>query len=406
MARISLWKENHGNDYKFFDNRIREMFTAGGVGIYVHKLLGLVPNSGKEGDATQPNYLNNTEKNIQDLLFLENRDRKYEPDIYKLRGHYTLTDNDFNLSQFGMFLNNDTLFITFHINDMVERIGRKMMPGDVLELPNMKDYWPLDDAVPVSLKKFYVVNEVLRAAEGYSQTWWPHLYRLRCVPMVDSQEYRDILDQAAAEDGSSDSTLRDILGPYLRNLEINDAIVTQAESDVPLSGFNTDKYFVLPVDANGVSIQNYISSDGNVSSGSSTIDTNPNQSDSNSQPMLMSVSSDTPVNTPKKNIITYLMGSATAPNGFSVRSLTYFPDSPNVGEYVLRTDYKPNVLFRWDGRRWSTVNEVARSPLTGNVNQTQLGTFINNTGTTRLSSGEVINQRQALSKIFGPKSDF
>jgi hypothetical protein len=382
------------------------MFTAGGVGIYVHKLLGLVPGSGKEGDATRPTYLNQSEKNIQDLLFLENRDRKYEPDIYKLRGHYTLTDNDFNLSQFGMFLNNDTLFITFHINDMVERIGRKMMPGDVLELPNMKDYWPLDDAVPVSLKKFYVVNEVLRAAEGYSQTWWPHLYRLRCVPMVDSQEYRDILDQAAAEDGSSDSTLRDILGPYLRNLEINDAIVAQAESDVPRSGFNTDKYFVLPVDANGVSIQNYISSDGNVSGGSTTANTSVIQSDSNSQPMLMSVSSNTPVNTPTKNIVTYLMGSATAPNGFSVRSLTYFPDSPNVGEYVLRTDYKPNVLFRWDGKRWSTVNEVARSPLTGNINQTQLGTFINNTGTTRLSSGQVIDQRQALSKIFGPKSDF
>lgn len=428
MPRISLWKENHGNDYKFFDNRIREMFTAGGVGIYVHKLLGLVPGSGKEGDATQPTYLNQSEKNIQDLLFLENRDRKYEPDIYKLRGHYTLSDNDFNLSQFGMFLNNDTLFITFHINDMIERVGRKMMPGDVLELPNMKDYWPLDDAIPVSLKKFYVVNEVLRAAEGYSQTWWPHLYRVRAIPMVDSQEYRDILDQAAAEDGSSDSTLRDILGPYLRNLEINDAIVAQAESDVPLSGFNTDKYFVLPVDANGVSIQNYITTDGNISSGSTTANTSVIQSDSNSTPalnangdvmittlypngevipstMLLSTSPNF-VNTPTRNILTYLMGSPTAPNGFSVRSLTYFPDSPNVGEYVLRTDYRPNVLFRWDGRRWTTVNEVARTPLTGNLNQTHLGTFINNTGTTRLSSGQVIDQRQALSKIFGPKSDF
>jgi hypothetical protein len=328
-----------------------------------------------------------------------------------------------------MFLNNDTLFITFHINDMVERIGRKMMPGDVLELPNMKDYWPLDDAVPVSLKKFYVVNEVLRAAEGYSQTWWPHLYRLRCVPMVDSQEYRDILDQAAAEDGSSDSTLRDILGPYLRNLEINDAIVTQAESDVPLSGYNTDKYFVLPVDANGLSLQNYINSDGNISSGSTTANTSVQQSDNNSTPaidangnvlttklypnnqvmptpMLMSTSPTNNVVTPTKNILTYLMGSSTAPNGFSVRSLTYFPDSPNIGEYVLRVDYKPNVLFRWNGTRWSTVNEVARSPLTGNTTQTQLGTFINNTGTTRLSSGQVIDQRQALSKIFGPKSDF
>jgi hypothetical protein len=415
MPRISLWKENHSNDYKFFDNRIREMFTAGGVGIYIHKLLGLDINSAKVGDATQPTYLNASEKNIQDLLFLENRDRKYEPDIYKLRGHYTLSDNDFNLSQFGMFLNNDTLFITFHINDMIERIGRKLIPGDVLEIPNMKDLWPLDDTVPISLKKFYVVNEVLRAAEGYSQTWWPHLYRIRAVPLVDSQEYKEILDQAVVDsDGNATtSTLKDIMSPYLKNLELNDAIIAQAESDVPLSGYNTDKLFVLPVDANNLSLQNYISSNGNVSNGSITANGNVSTTDHNSEPALMSVAqmaSTTGVGgnvaTPTSNILTYLLGSSTAPNGFSVRSLTYFPDGPNVGEYVLRTDYRPNVLFRWDGRRWGSVNEVRRSTITGQSDQTQLGTFFNNTAKTKLSSGNVIDQKQALSKIFGPKSDF
>jgi len=432
LGRISLWKEGqHSADYKFFDNRIREMFTAGGVGIHIHKLLGLDINSAKEGDATQPQYLNESEKNIQDLLFLENRDRKYEPDIYKLRGHYTLNDNDFNLSQFGMFLNNDTLFITFHINDMIERIGRKLVPGDVLEMPNMKDYWPLDGDIPASLKKFYVVNEILRAAEGYSQTWWPHLYRVRAIPMVDSQEYKQILDQAATEDGSSDSTLRDILAPYLKNLELNDAIVTQAERDVPLSGFNTDRLFVLPVDANGVSVYNYISSNGNISSSSTTVDHAAKQSDSLSEPGNLSPVSDgntsTQIglltsnvdantmsllsvenlpNTPTRNVLTYLMGSETAPNGFSVRSLTYFPENPKVGEYLLRTDYLPNVLFRWDGSRWNTVNEVKRAKLTGNSDQTHVGSFVNNTAKTKLSSGVVIDQRQALSKIFSPKSDF
>jgi hypothetical protein len=66
----------------------------------------------------------------------------------------------------------------------------------------------------------------------------------------------------------------------------------------------------------------------------------------------------------------------------------------------------PNVLYRWSGTKWTIVNEVLRTPLTGNSNQTQLGSFINNTKTTKLSSGKVIDQRQALSKIFSPKSDF
>ena len=419
MPRISLWKENHSNDYKFFDNRIREMFTAGGVGIWVHKLLGLEPNSGKPGDATQPTYLNDSEKNIQDLLFLENRDRKYEPDIYKLRGHYTLADSDFNLSQFGMFFNMDTIFITFHINDMIERIGRKLIPGDVLEMPNMRDYWPLGDEIPASLKKFYVINEVLKAAEGYSQTWWPHLYRVRVVPMVDSQEYKDILNQSATDDGSSASTLRDILSPYLKNLQINEALIAQAESDVPLSGYNTDKYFILPVDGNNVSLQNFVSSNGNVSSGSVTANTSagtaisPHVLMNGLEPLLGSIPNLEPASatmgnvvTPTQNVLSYLYGGSSAPNGFKVRSLTYFPDGPNVGEYVLRTDYMPNVLYRWDGNKWVIVNEVLRAPLTGNSNQTQLGTFINNKNTTKLSSGQVIDQRQALSKIFSPKSDF
>ena len=388
MPRISLWKENHSNDYKFFDNRIREMFTAGGVGIWIHKLLSSGSNTASK-DATQPTYLNQSDKNIQDLLFLENRDRHYEPDIFKMRGHYTLSDNDFNLSQFGMFLNNDTLYITFHINDMIERMGRKLIPGDVLEMPNMKDYWPLDDAVPASLKKFYVVSEVTRAASGYSPTWWPHLYRVKVTPMVDGQEFKEILDQAAVDDGSSDATLRDIMSPYLKNLAITDAIVDQAESDVPKSGYNVEKMFVLPVDEYGRSLQNIITADNLIytTDQDGNIYVTPN------------------VATPMHSTLAYLSGDATAPNGLTVTSLTYFPDNPAVGQYILRTDYLPNTLYRWDSKRWQVVNDVVRTELAGD-RQTQLGTFVNNTATSKLSSGQTITQRQALSKIFLPKSDF
>lgn len=387
MPRISLWRENHSNDYKFFDNRIRELFTAGGVGVWVHKLL----NSGATnapGDATQPVYVNPSEKNIQDLLFMENRDRHYEPDIYKLRGHYQLSDNDFNLSQFGMFLNNDTLFITFHINDMIERIGRKLIAGDVLEMPNMKDYWPLDDSIPTSLKKFYVVNEVLRAAEGYSPTWWPHLYRIKVTPMVDSQEFKDIMDQAATDD--SDTTLRDMMSPYLKNLEISNAIAAQANVYVPLSGYNTADLFVLPTYANGMSLQNYIVANNlvytsNVITGNTTVNAN--------------------VVTPTENILSYLNGGSIAPNNLTVTALTYFPDNPVNGQYILRTDYLPNALYRWNSKRWQLVNEVLRANIAGNVSNTQLGTFVNNKSTTTLNNGLTIAQRQALSKFLLPSSD-
>ena len=94
---------------------------------------------------------------------MENRDRKYDPDVYDLRGVYNVSDNDFDLTQFGLFLTNDTLFITFHINDMIERLNRKLMPGDVLELPHLRDELLLT-AEKEAINKFYVANRAIARA--------------------------------------------------------------------------------------------------------------------------------------------------------------------------------------------------------------------------------------------------
>ena len=45
MPRLSMWRENHSNDYKFFDKRISEEFTIGGTGVYLHKYLGTATQS-------------------------------------------------------------------------------------------------------------------------------------------------------------------------------------------------------------------------------------------------------------------------------------------------------------------------------------------------------------------------
>ena len=66
--------------------------------------------------------------------------------VYQLRGIYNVQDIDFDLTQFGLFLANDTLFINFHMNDMIDTLGRKLMSGDVLELPHLKDFHPLDES--------------------------------------------------------------------------------------------------------------------------------------------------------------------------------------------------------------------------------------------------------------------
>ena len=103
------------------DRTISEMYTVGGLDIFIHKYLG--PQTGGEdsalsgnADATQPIYDEQSPLNIQDLLLLENRDRIYDPDIYVMRGVYRVQDVDFDLTQFGLFLNNDIIFIIVFIN--------------------------------------------------------------------------------------------------------------------------------------------------------------------------------------------------------------------------------------------------------------------------------------------------
>jgi len=234
MPRLSLYKPEKGKDYEFIDKRIYEMFTVGGTDIFVHKYLG--PKNPDEADATadQPRYDAVKETNIQDMLFMENRDRKYDPDIYTMRGIYNVQDIDFNMSQFGLFLSNDTLFMTIHINSSVKTLGRKIMPGDVIELPHLKDEYALNDYT-VALKRFYVVEDVNRAAEGFSPTWYPHLYRIKLKQIVDSQEFKEILDLPMEADNPGSGTLRDLLSTYEKEMQINNAVVQQAEADAAKS---------------------------------------------------------------------------------------------------------------------------------------------------------------------------
>ena len=377
MPRLSLYKPQRGNDYSFIDKQVYEMFTVGGTDINIHKFLGAENPSDADATADQPQYDAVKETNIQDLLFLENRDRKYDPDVYTMRGIYNVQDIDFNLSQFGLFLSNDTLFLTIHINSSVKTLGRKVMAGDVVELPHLKDEYALND-LSFALKRFYVVEDVNRAAEGFSQTWYPHLYRLKLKQIVDSQEFKEILDLPAEEGASGGDTLRSLLSTYDKEMQINNAVVAQAEADAPKAGYDTSHYYSLQLDENG---------------NTQLVDT-----DGDDIPDTMQ----SPV---KSGYNGYLLGDGIPTNGEQFGHGISFPVDNTTGDYFLRTDFSPNRLFRFDGARWVKQEDNVRMTLTGTNTRThQKGTFINNT-TTNTIAGESVTERQSLSKALRPKAD-
>jgi hypothetical protein len=642
MPRLSLYRPNKTNDYKFLDKTIKEMFTAGATDLYVHKYLGVEAKS-ETGKTTPYDKLDPT--NIQDMVFLENRDRKFDKDIFRLRGHYNVQNLDFDLSQFGLFLNNDIIFITVHYNDMIDILGRKLMVGDVLELPHLTDYHPLNETIPTGLRRYYQITDGNFASEGFTQTWYPHLWRIKCEPLVDSQEFSNILSAPVEKDnylGDWDKTstyvpgytvmygdkiytptqnvpagiaptdptyweltdpsnnkldtLRDIIGRYNKNIEVNDAVIEEAARVLPKAGYDRSQLYVVPtfennqpappvslVAAAGVGPTatrgqvTFMSAPGfssapviRISAAALDKFTKLNSSDFDALKKLMSVSlatakmapekSDTgsgsgqvegntvlainalspitgpygtadntyssadqwpdirlyttqfigrgetvipvqtlfPTDTPdtwyqnpglhiplyatlqdgtqsnvfapntlviavdvdnltitlsnpvingipvgsgidvgsdfKGNPITqnvmdyradadprfyyiarytprgfgysggYMFGDGTAPNGVPTGAGITFPGNPKVGDYFLRTDYLPNLLYRWDGTLWIRTAVANRGGVafetTDPNQQSQLNSFINNEQTLTLTDGTVVPSQQPLSSLF------
>jgi hypothetical protein len=562
MPRLSLYRPNKTNDYRFLDRTIHEQFTVGGTDLYIHKYLGPT-DQGPSIDYTQPQYETLSPLNIQDLLFLENRDRTYDPNIYRLRGHYNVQNLDFDLSQFGLFLNNDVIFITIHYNDMIETVGRKLMVGDVIELPHLLDYNPLDEAIPVALKRFMQITDANYASEGFSQTWFPHLWRIKCEKLVDSEEFSQILQEPINQDNylglwdktkpypsgyiisygdknyesitdvpagvnppdptywklSDEQNLKDILGTYNKNIAINNAALEEAQRIVPKSGYDQSNLYVVPTygefEENGILSRklnqpappvNVVTPNGNapvmprgtvtlvrntayrtaspairvskqiiksiwdmsadMDLSSVTLDSfvqvnlekitlKPQLSDAGSGPVegtnILSIvpiggvtgpygTADNTYATADQNpeapgftgtqpygpdtmdyradcdprfqyiarssprsfgyTTGYLTGDGQAPNGLPTGAGISFPVNPNVGDYFLRIDYAPQLLFRWDGIRWVRISQNVRTQTGFDANNaSQLSGFINNENQTQLTDGSYVSQSQPLSTI-------
>ncbi|HET8688755.1 MAG TPA: hypothetical protein VFM18_19230 [Methanosarcina sp.] len=352
--------------------------------------LGTGVTVGFSDDATKPSYTNQSEKNIQDLLWLENRDRKYDTNVYKMRGHYQRADQDFDLSQFGLFLQTGTIFMTFHLRDMVDQIGRKLMSGDVLEFEHLKDYDGLDTDLPAALKRFYVVGDASFASEGFSPTWWPHLWRVKLSPLVDSQEFKDILKNIQASTGNA-TPVGQIISTYDKYLNINQTIIAQAEHDVPLSGYDTKEFYTLPTTEDGkLPLADPL-----------TADTTVIQADNTNQ------TADNGPGSPLSKIKGYLTGDGTAPNGLPIEAGVAFPNHPHVGDYFLRLDYLPNRLFRYNGVLWIKIEDNVRTNISNGAtnNLTQRASYMNNNNTYTDSQGAVHKELQPLSRALTPKAD-
>jgi hypothetical protein len=97
----------------------------------------------------------------------------------------------------------------------------------------------------------------------------------------------------------------------------------------------------------------------------------------------------------------YLDGTGEAPNGEPTGAGISFPQNPQVGDYFLRIDYFPQLLYRWDGALWVRISKNVRTE-TGMTlaDKSQLSGFINNDAFILNNNTEqVIPQKQPLASI-------
>ena len=354
MSRFSMWDPRKNEDYQFFDETIQEMFEVGATSIFVYKYLGVGT------DGTDPTA-------IEDPVFMENRQRNYDTDVYELLGVYNVQDTEFDLTQFGQMVSADIIYMEFHLNDSIRRLGRKLMAGDVFEFPHLRDDALLREDTP-AINKYYVVEDVSRDPNGYSPTWYPHLIRVKLRVLTNATEYQDILNQPPLDangdpipgGGNGPNSLEEILSDYQQQIDNNERVVEEAEAMVDRRNFETQHFYVVPGDELGKQYPWIFAGDG------------------------------IPPN-----------GAVLTGTGTSFPTEQDFPP-PQNGDYFLRTDYEPHVLFRRDGAKWrrQEVDWRKRWQAAHRI----LESFINNDAITTVD-GVSAPEKVAISKAVTIKAD-
>jgi hypothetical protein len=133
-------------------------------------------------------YQASTLDDVQDSLFLENRDRDYSNVAVTLKTAYQPFDSISDLSKFG-FQIADTYSFNTVFALMVKALGRPIVVGDVLEIPNETQY----DHNLRPVRKFLEVTDVSWAADGFSTQWRPITFKFQASQLIPGQEHRDLL---------------------------------------------------------------------------------------------------------------------------------------------------------------------------------------------------------------------
>ena len=304
---FELYQEgtNYGKPRKtsaFIRDQVRTHINMGGVLVNVYRLRGtfdqqadaLGVNKDDKGSKQEPVDIG-TFLGIQDTVLGENRDREYDFDeIPMLKGVYQISAFELEYAKYGLGLSNDIITLELHVGTMEIELGRRMIVGDVIEMPHLRDV-DLNGRVA---NKWYEVSSVTWSPSGYDPMWNRHIMGVVLRPLRHQQEFIDLFERR----DQYGKTLADQASTLDQNMAITEANQALANEHA----------YTLRNDTT-----------------------------------LMYFDPDSPHRKP------YRWNDDGKPdNGLPVEQGSTFPTNVPEGTWFLRNDLIPNRLYRLQGSKW------------------------------------------------------
>lgn len=188
--------------------------------------------------------------NIQDKIFLDNRNRDYMQTPITIKGYYQLLTAATELLKYGIEAPGNTYAFSINFNTTIALLGRPFVIGDIIELPSESQYSP-----DLTLRKIYLeVNDVAWDTNTYTPGWIPTNLQITAIPALASEETQDIFgDLANTVDESGlfdnmkdDDPAGDPRGNWQDYTESTDTVKAKALDNTPergAEGSNTIREF-------------------------------------------------------------------------------------------------------------------------------------------------------------------
>ena len=207
-------------------------------------------------------HMVSAQDNIQDKIWMENRNRDYATDWIEMKGFYTLLTPELDVTKFfGEVLETGTYRIKLPFSATITALGRPVIIGDYLELPSEQQYTPT-----LAVRKRYLeVTDVTWDPETYTPGWVPLMLLVTAKPAIASEETQQIFGDLAKkvdtsglfnnDDGNNPnyqdySTVEQTIDQEARNRVpergAEGSNVFREFEDIELNGFATD---ILAADA-------------------------------------------------------------------------------------------------------------------------------------------------------------